>query len=442
MSKNMYSKSVAANMVIANMIGTGIFTSIGFQVMPGAIPDPFAIMMIWLIGGIFSLCGALAYAEVATTLKESGGEYTFLSRIYHPVLGLASGWVSLIVGFSAAIASLALATGEYLGPLVDSFGLGISTVIATKSIGVSLIIIVSLIQLRGVESGGGFQNIMTNVKLVFIAILILAPILFLSDGLASGVTFGPTEKTTDTILGMPFAGSLVWVLFAYSGWNASAYIAGNMVEPKKNLPYSLLVGTGAVTLIYLALTAVFMYTCKFEEMAGVVDVGNVVVNKVFSPDVALVFGALFAVALVAGINAMFIAGPRVTQKMGMDHKIFSLLGKQSDSGAPTNAIVLQAALSSIMVLFSDFKSIIEYIGITLTIFSVMTVIGVFILRAKGMTNENTIKTWGYPITPIVFIAVSVWMVVYFAMNEPEKIMWSAATIIPAFALYWLSKRMK
>jgi APA family basic amino acid/polyamine antiporter len=184
MSKNMYSRSVAANMVIANMIGTGIFTSIGFQVMPGAIPDPFSIMMIWLIGGVFSLCGALAYAEVATTLKESGGEYTFLSRIYHPVLGLASGWVSLIVGFSAAIASLALATGEYLGPLVDSLGLGFSTEIATKAIGVSLIVIVSLIQLRGVESGGGFQNIMTNVKLVFIAILILAPLLFLSDGSA------------------------------------------------------------------------------------------------------------------------------------------------------------------------------------------------------------------------------------------------------------------
>ncbi|MFM7079915.1 MAG: APC family permease, partial [Bacteroidota bacterium] len=427
MSANMYSRSVAANMVIANMIGTGIFTSIGFQVMPGAIPDPFSIMMIWLIGGVFSLCGALAYAEVATTLKESGGEYTFLSRIYHPVLGLASGWVSLIVGFSAAIASLALATGEYLGPLVDSIGLGFSTEIATKTIGVSLIAIVSLIQLRGVESGGGFQNIMTNVKLLFIAVLILAPLLFLTDGDASGVSFAPTDKTGDTILGMPFAGSLVWVLFAYSGWNASAYIAGNMIEPKKNLPYSLLVGTGAVTLIYLALTAVFMYTCKFEEMAGVVDVGNVVVNKVFSPDVALVFGALFAVALVAGINAMFIAGPRVTQKMGLDHQIFSILGKQSESGAPTNAIILQALLSSIMVLFSDFKSIIEYIGITLTIFSVMTVIGVFVLRAKGMTNENTIKTWGYPITPIVFIAVSVWMVVYFAMNEPEKIMWSAAT---------------
>jgi len=438
----MYSRSVAANMVIANMIGTGIFTSIGFKVMPGAIPDPFSIMMIWLIGGVFSLCGALAYAEVATTLRESGGEYTFLSRIYHPVLGLASGWVSLIVGFSAAIASLALATGEYLGPLVDSIGLGISTEIATKIIGVSLIVIVALIQLRGVESGGGFQNIMTNVKLAFIAVLILAPLLFLSNGEASGVSFAPTDKTSDTILGMPFAGSLVWVLFAYSGWNASAYIAGNMIEPKKNLPFSLLVGTGAVTLIYLALTAVFMYTCSFEEMAGVVDVGNVVVNKVFSPDVALVFGALFAIALVAGINAMFIAGPRVTQKMGQDHQIFSILGKQSDSGAPTNAIILQALLSSIMVLFSDFKSIIEYIGITLTIFSVMTVLGVFILRAKNLTNANTIKTWGYPITPIVFIAVSVWMVVYFAMNEPEKIMWSAATIIPAFILYWFSKRMK
>jgi len=440
MTTKLYSKSVAANMVVANMIGTGIFTSIGFQVMPDAIPDPFSIMMIWLIGGIFSLCGALAYAEVATTLRESGGEYTFLSKIYHPVLGLASGWVSLIVGFSAAIASLALASGEYLGPITDQMAPGMPVGFMTKAIGVSLIILVTLIQLKGVESGGGFQNIMTYVKLGFIVVLVLSPLLLLPSSSSSGVSFAPSEISSSTILGMPFAGSLVWVLFAYSGWNASAYIAGNMIDPKKNLPFSLLVGTGVVTCIYLALTAVFMYTCSFDEMRGVVDVGNIVVNKVFSPNTALVFGALFALALVAGINAMFIAGPRVTQKMGLDYPLLYKLGQQSENGAPVNAILLQTVLSSIMVVFSDFKSIIEYIGITLTIFSVLTVSGVFVLRSKGMANENTIKTWGYPITPLIFIAVSIWMIFYFAQNDPMKIVWSALTILPAFLIHKFGKK--
>ena len=441
MSEKLYSRSVAANMVVANMIGTGIFTSIGFQVMPDAIPDAFSILMVWLIGGVFSLCGAFAYAEVATTLRKSGGEYTFLSQIYHPALGLASGWVSLIVGFAAAIASLALAAGKYLGPLtIHLTGNSDPSGWIGKSIGILLILVVTLIQLRGVTIGGVFQNIMTNMKLLLIAILIVAPLMLLSDGESSGISFMPTDKSASTIMGMAFAGSLVWVLFAYSGWNASAYIVGNMEDPKKNLPFSLLVGTGLVTIIYLALTAIFMYTCTFDEMRGVVDVGNIVVNKVFSPNMALAMGGLFAIALVAGINAMFIAGPRVTQQMGKDYSALSWLGTQSVNGAPTNAILLQAFISIGLVIFSDFQSIIQYISLTLTIFSVLTVLGVFILRAKGMTNENTIKTWGYPFTPILFLMVSIWMIVFFVMQEPVKIVWSALTILPAFLLYYMSGR--
>lgn len=440
MKDALYSRSVAANMVVANMIGTGIFTSIGFQVMPDAIPDPFAIMMIWLIGGIFSLCGALAYAEVATTLCESGGEYTFLSRLYHPVIGMASGWVSLIVGFSAAVASLAIASGKYLGPITKEFLGDAAPGFVPQLIGVIIILLVVFVQLRGVRAGGIFQNIMTNMKLALIAVMILAPLLLLPSESASGVSFLPSATSKDTILSMPFAGSLVWVLFAYSGWNASAYIAGNMRDPKKNLPYSLLVGTGVVTLVYLSLTAIFMYTCKFSEMAGIIDVGNVVVSKVFTPRTSLFFGAFFAVALIAGINAMFIAGPRVTQKMGSDHRLLSSLEKETSNGAPVNAILLQAFISIGLVVFSDFKSIIEYVGLTLTIFSTMTVLGVFILRFKKMTNENTIRTFGYPITPLLFLVVSVWMIVYFVKEDPKKLLWSLLTVIPAIPIHYLSKK--
>lgn len=442
MKDALYSRSVAANMVVANMIGTGIFTSIGFQVLPDAIPDPFSIMMIWLIGGVFSLCGALAYAEVATTLCESGGEYTFLSKLYHPVIGMASGWVSLVVGFSAAVASLAIASGKYLGPISGNLFDGNVPEYFPKAIGIVIVLLVVVVQLKGVRAGGIFQNIMTNMKLALIAVMILAPLLLLSSDAASGVSFMPSAASSSTIMSVPFAGSLVWVLFAYSGWNASAYIAGNMRDPKRNLPFSLLVGTGIVTLVYLALTAVFMYTCTFQEMAGIVDVGNVVVAKVFPPKIALLFGVFFAVALIAGINAMFIAGPRVTQKMGIDHPALSFLGNESSGGAPVNAILLQALISIALVVFSDFKSIIEYVGLTLTIFSTMTVLGVFILRYRKMTNENTIKTFGYPLTPLLFLTVSIWMIVYFVKQDPNKLLWSLLTVVPAIPIHFLSLRKK
>lgn len=439
MKQALYSRAVVANMVVANMIGTGIFTSIGYQVMPGAIPDPFAIMMIWLIGGVFSLCGALAYAEVATTLCESGGEYTFLSKIYHPILGLSSGIVSLIVGFSAAVASLALAAGKYLGPATDSLFNGQTPGYIPKLVGVSIILLVAFIQLRGVRVGGIFQNIMTNMKLLLIAVLILGPLMLLSNNDTSGISFLPSAKSYDTVFSVSFAGSLVWVLFAYSGWNASAYVAENMRDPKKNLPYSLLVGTGIVTVVYLALTAVFMYTCSFDEMAGVMDVGNVVVKKVFHPQSSVFFGCCFAVALIAGINAMFIAGPRVTQKMGNDHASLSVLGRESESGAPTTAIALQTVIAISMVVFSDFKSIIEYVGLTLTIFSTMTVLGVFVLRYRKMEHDGTVRMFGYPFTPLLFLAVSVWMIIYFVMEDPMKLFWSVLTILPAIPLHYMNK---
>ena len=437
-----YSRSVATNMVIANMIGTGIFTSIGFQVMnpPIGIPDPFAIMFIWFIGGVFALCGATAYAEVATTFRESGGEYTFLSKIYHPIVGFASGWVSIIVGFSAAIAALALASGDYLMPIMNEL-LGSNLPIYTpKVVAILLIILVTLIQLKGVVTGGLFQNIITTIKLLFIVVLIITPFLFLADSGKSHVSFAPTDASWNTIFSLPFAGSLVYVMFAYSGWNSSSYIVGNMENPKKNLPFSLVVGTAIVTLVYLALTGVFMYVCTFDEMRGKVAIGNIVIGKVFGDQAALTFAGLFAIALVSGINAMFIAGPRVAQRMGEDYRIFSFLKGQNEKGAPVNAILLQTLISVCIVLLFDFRMILQYIELTLSIFCLLTVIGVFVIRARKLGDESSIKTWGYPFTPLLFIGVTLWMIYYFVQMEPMRLVWTLVTILIAVVIYLLSPK--
>lgn len=437
-----YSRSVATNMVIANMIGTGIFTSIGFQVMnpPIGIPDPFAIMFIWFIGGVFALCGATAYAEVATTFRESGGEYTFLTKIYHPIVGFASGWVSIIVGFSAAIAALALASGDYLMPIMNA-AIGADLPVYTpKVVAISLILFVTIIQLGGVVTGGLFQNIITTIKLMFIVVLIVTPFFFLPEAGKSHVSFAPTSTSWNTIFSLPFAGALVYVMFAYSGWNSSSYIAGNMENPKKNLPFSLVTGTAIVTIVYLALTGVFMYVCTFDEMRGKVAIGNLVISKVFNPQTALIFAGLFAVALVSGINAMFIAGPRVAQRMGEDYRIFSFLKGQNAKGAPVNAILLQTLISVSIVLLFDFRMILQYIELTLSLFCLLTVIGVFVIRAKKLGDESSIKTWGYPFTPILFIGVTLWMIIYFVQMEPMRLVWTLVTIFSAVIIYFLSPK--
>jgi APA family basic amino acid/polyamine antiporter len=407
---------------------------------PIGIPDPFAIMFIWFIGGVFALCGATAYAEVATTFKESGGEYTFLSKIYHPIVGFASGWVSIIVGFSAAIAALALASGDYLMPIMNELLGSNLPEFTPKIVAIILIGLVTFIQLGGVVTGGLFQNIITTIKLLFILVVIITPFFFLADSGRSNVSFSPTSSSWSTIFSLPFAGSLVYVMFAYSGWNSSSYIAGNMENPKKNLPFSLVTGTAIVTLIYLALTGVFMYVCTFDEMRGKVAIGNIVISKVFNEQAALIFAGLFAVALVSGINAMFIAGPRVAQRMGEDYRIFSFLKGQNEKGAPVNAILLQTLISISIVLLFDFRMILQYIELTLSIFCLLTVVGVFIIRARKLGDESSIKTWGYPFTPLLFIAVTLWMILYFVQMEPMRLVWTGVTILSAVVIYFLSPK--
>lgn len=435
-----YTRSVATNMVIANMIGTGIFTSLGFQVVPEiGIPDPFAILIIWLVGGIISLCGATVYGEIATTFNKSGGEYTFLTKLYHPLIGFISGWISIIIGFSAAIAGLSIATGEYFLPIIgspeDASFIGIPIV---KLIGALVIVVIALVQMRGVKVGGIVQNYMTYIKLGLVFTFLALPIFFGGEGKSSGVSFAPSDESFDMIFSLSFAGSLVWVMFAYSGWNASSYIVGNLENPKRNLPFSLMVGTLIVTVLYLLLNAVFMYVATFDELAFQVDLGNVVAEKLLGSKVALFFSAVFSLALISGVNAMFIAGPRVAQQMGKDHSLFKALGKESSGGAPRIAIMVMAVISIILVFTVPFDEIIKFTGFTLSVFALLTVLGIFILRAKKMTTKNTVKAWLYPVSPIIFIALSLWMMTYFALEQPVIILWFLAVIAPAVFIYFIT----
>lgn len=272
-----YTLQVGIALVIANMIGTGVFTSLGYQV--GPLPSGFVILMLWLLGGVVALSGALVYAEISTTLKRSGGEYYYLGEIFHPLLGFLSGWMSTLVGFAGAISAVALAIGSYSAVLIG---------LNEKWVAVASILLISFVHLFGVKTSGWTQTLLTGIKLSLIAFFCIAPLFFAGESL-SGISFLPQPGDWDMMLTPGFAVSLVFVVYAYTGWNAAAYIAGNLENPAKNLPRALLAGTVIVVVIYLALNAMFLFVADFNELNGQNDVGNIVAIKLFGVRIGQIF---------------------------------------------------------------------------------------------------------------------------------------------------------
>lgn len=422
-----YSFTVAVTVVIANMIGTGVFTSLGYQV--GPIPSGFAILVLWLVGGVVSLCGAFCYAEIATSLKKSGGEYLFLSKLYHPAFGFLSGWISLLVGFAGAISAVAIAIGEYSNDLLG---------LPVRLVAIAAIVVISGIHLLGVKTGGIAQNILTILKLSLIGFFCIAPLFI--DGGSSGISFAPQQGDWNLITSAGWAISLVFVVYAYSGWNASAYIAGNLENPEKNLPRSLVIGTLIVTLVYLALNAMFLSVSTFDELNGQNDIGNVVAIKLFGQTTGLVFSGLFSFALLSTLSAMTIAGPRVAEAMGEDYPLLKSLTKKNRHQMPYLAILFQGAWSIVLVMLSDFKEIIQYISVSLSWFTLFTVIGLFILRRRIPKTEREFSTPLYPLTPIIFIVCTLWMIYYMTMNEPKVILYSLGTVAMGLILYFFAAK--
>jgi len=424
-----YTLTVGITLVIANMIGTGVFTSLGYQV--GSIPSGFAILVLWAIGGVVALSGAFTYAEISTTLQKSGGEYHYLGKIFHPALGFISGWMSLLVGFAGAISAVALAIGEYSHTL-----LGVSN----KLIAIFAIVLVSTVHWFGVKTGGAVQNFLTTMKLLLILFFCIAPF-FVADEIKSGISFWPQAGDTDLILSASFAVSLVFVVYAYTGWNAAAYIAGNLENPSKNLPRSLIIGTLTVTVVYLALNAMFLYSATFSELNGKNDIGNVVAYKLFGDKIGLAFSSVFSIALLSTLSAMTIAGPRVFEAMGDDYPKLKTFATTNRFDMPYLAILTQAGWAIFLVLVSSFKEIIQYISVSLSIFSMATVLGIFILRRKHSAEKRVYSVPFYPLPPIIFAICTCWMIYYVTENDPWIILYSMATMVPGLIIYFaISKK--
>jgi basic amino acid/polyamine antiporter, APA family len=419
--------TTACGIVIANIIGTGVFTSLGFQ-LPG-IHSGFALIMLWIVGGIAALSGALCYGELAAALPRSGGEYHFLSRIYHPALGFMAGIVSATVGFAAPIALAAMAFGKYFAGVFD-FG-------SPMFLSFAVVWIVAIAHLRNLRVGSAFQNIWTLVKLLLIAALIVAGLLVDPK---QPITFLPQTGDAMSIFAAPFAVALVFVMYSYSGWNAAVYITDEIERPEKNVPRALLFGTLVVIVVYTALNAVFLLAAPREELSGQVEVGLIAGKHIFGEHGGRVAGGIICLGLISTISSMMWLGPRVTMAMGEDHWLLRFLGRKNRDGVPTNAALVQFAIVNLMLLTKSFELVVVYIGFSLLFCALLTVLGVIVLRFTRPELPRPYRVWAYPLPPIIFAAITTWMMIYLLRSKPTESLSGVATVLVGLALYYLARR--
>ncbi len=418
----------ATAVVVGNMVGTGVFTSLGFQLL--GIQSGFVLMVLWGLGGVCALCGALCYGELAAALPRSGGEYHFLSRIYHPAVGFLAGWISVTVGFAAPVALVAMAFGAYFSGIVEVPGLEKSDLALLVSC--LLVAVVTGIHLLHIGVGSKFQSIFTTLKVVLIVVLIGSAFTL---GTPQGMSFLPAEGDLAMLAGKSFAVSLVYVMYAYTGWNAATYIVDEVREPRKTVPRALLLGTVLVMVLYLGLNAAFLYSTPADDMVGQLDVGFVAAKSIFHEAGGRIMAGLICLGLISALSAMTWAGPRVAQKMGEDYRVLCWLGEKSRAGIPIVAVLWQTAIVYFLILTSTFEKVLVYIELLLLLSALLTVAGVFWLRVREPDLERPIKTPGYPLTPLVFVAVSVWMIVYVAIERPVEALFGVGTLGIGFALF-------
>jgi APA family basic amino acid/polyamine antiporter len=424
----------ATSIVVANMIGAGIFTTTG--IMAKYVPNAFWILACWVLGGLIALCGALSYAELSTRMPDEGGEYLYLNRLYHPLFGFLTGWTSLFVGFSAPIAASAIGATAYLYS-----GILPAEDIVLQKLGACLLILVfTVVHYSGIKTGSLVQNILTVLKIFIVCGLAFAGLLFGQ---------GNFEYIVDSLSGpessFAFGTAMMLVMFSYSGWNASAYIAGEIRDPRRNLPRSLLWGTTMVIIIYLALNIFILYVTPFEQIKTTITVFELAAFNAFGPDISQILATLSGIALLSSLSAFILIGPRVYYAMSRDGLFFNFAARvHPRHHVPGRSIILQGMIAMIMVVVGTFEQLLVYIGFALGIFPLMAVVGLFVARAKKIGEEKAVKTWGYPVIPLIFLVCSASLLIIAYINRPLESSAAVLTVLVGIPLFylWRSKFQK
>ena len=429
----------ATSIVVANMIGTGIFTTSG--IMASYLPNSGWILLCWLFGGIIALSGALCYMELSTRMPEEGGEYLYLKKLFHPLLGFLTGWTSLLVGFSAPIAASALSFSEYMfaGLEIQPITGDISDLIFYKKLtAIVIIILFTLIHYLGVRVGSGTQNVLTALKILII--IGLAGI-----GIGNGVNeFSEMSFSISNydngIMGIGVA--MMLVMFSYSGWNASAYVAGELKNPRKSLPRSLVFGTLIVIVLYFLINLFIVNAVNIEEMKGVIAVVQLASVKIYGPWIGDILALLIGIALLSSLSAFILIGPRVYYAMARDRLFFNFASKvHPRHRVPGRSIMIQGIIAILMVIIGTFEQLIIYISFALSIFTWLAVYGIFLMRKRKIGEKNVVKVWGYPLTPIFFLVTTFFLMVITYITQPMESTAAILTVSCGIPFYFIWQKV-
>lgn len=430
----------ATNIVVANMIGAGVFTTAGLLLE--GLGSPGMMLMLWFIGGLIALCGAMSYGELGIAMPGAGGEYLFLSRLYNPLAGFLSGWVSFIVGFSAPIAASAMGFSEYMLKAFPSLGAiaGEGALLSpgwiSKIMSVAVILVFTTIHYRGIKSGARVQNILTIIKIGTMVVLIAAGF---ATGKGDTSHFAWTTGELNGFPGMKTMGlSLMWIMFAYSGWNAATYVGSEIRNPARTLPGSLLWGTLIVMVLYLGVNALFVYSIHPEDMKGVIAVGALSTVRLFGQNAGTLFALLIAFALFSSLSAFIIIGPRVYYSMARDGLFFKAVSKVHPRfHVPSNSILLQSGIAILFVLSGTFDQILTYLGFSLGIFPLLAVAGVFLQRRR---NPDAVRLPGFPVPQIIYLLAGLMILVLSYLERPMESSIALITVLAGVPAYYLFKR--
>ncbi|MBW1743568.1 MAG: amino acid permease [Deltaproteobacteria bacterium] len=423
------------------MIGAGIFTTSGF--IMSEIGNAQTMLLCWFVGGVFALAGALCYGELGAIFPKAGGEYVYLRECFGKWMGFLSGWISLIVGFSAPIAAASIAFATYLfqslsiplGPDIglSLFGVHIVSISGHSVVAIVAILILSFFHYCSVMVGSAVQNVLTMLKIGIVVTFIVAG-LCLGNGSISNFS---EPLSIGSMFQGKFAVSLIFVSFAYSGWNAAAYLGAEIKNPGRNIPLALFTGTVFVMSLYLLLNVVFIYALPKGEMAGVLDVGAKSAAFLFGYNVSRYFSGAIAIGLLSVLSAMIMAGPRVYYAMSRDRVFFELFSRVNKArGTPGYSILLQAGIAILMVATASFDQLLVYIGFTLSLFAMMTVIGMMRLRLQQPALRRSYRTFGYPVTPLLFIIGNLWIIIFSIKGRPLASISGLITISLGLLVYF------
>ncbi len=423
----------AASVVVANVIGSGIFTTSGF--LARDLAHPGALLLVWVVGGVLALAGAVSYSELGASMPEAGGEYVYLREAYGPLVGFLSGWISFFIGFSGAIAATALVFVRYLAHFLPGVApphpLGVA-------LAIGLVWALAMVHAVGVGPGGLVQRILTVAKVAAILVLLVA-----GFTVGAGNTAHFRSGGGEAVWGN-FAVSLIFVMFAYSGWNAAGYLAGEIRDPGRNLSLALLGGTLVVTALYLLLNVFYLYALSVPQMAGVEAVAERASVAAFGQAATHAVTLIVMFGFVGSISAMVLAGPRVYYAMARDG-VFppAIAAVHPRFRTPARAILLQAAWSTVLICFwGSFEKLVVYIGFALVLFAALAVCAVFVLRVRRPDLPRPYRVPGYPVVPALFVLASLWMGIFTLRGRPQESLLGLLTVAAGVPFYLLARRWR